>query len=74
MNEEILRYITGYIQQHGYPPSVRETADGVGPASINTVHRHMQEMLKNGMLETDAEPGAARAIRVPGWKYIRKER
>lgn len=73
MNEEILRYITGYIQEHGYPPSVREIAEGVGVSSTDTVNRHIKEMLISGMLETDAEPGAARALRVPGWKFIRDE-
>ena len=73
MNEEILRYITGYIQEHGYPPSVREIAEGVGVSSTNTVHRNIKEMLISGMLETDAEPGAARAFRVPKWKFIRDE-
>lgn len=61
MNEEILRYITGYIQEHGYPPSVREIAEGVWVSSTDTAHRHIKEMLISGMLETDAEPGAARA-------------
>ena len=73
MNEELLRYITGYIQEHGYPPSVREIAEGVGVSSTDTVHRHIKEMLISEMLETDAEPGAARAIRVPGWKFVRDE-
>lgn len=73
MNEEILRYITGYIQEHGYPPSVREITDGVGVSSTDTVHRHIKKMLISGMLETDAEPGAARAFRVPGWKFVRDE-
>ena len=69
MREEILRYITDYLQEHGYAPSVREIAGGVGLKSPSSVHRYLVEMINEGILETDAEAGTPRAIRISGWKY-----
>lgn len=72
MREEILRYITDYLQEHGYAPSVREIAEGVGLKSPSSVHRYLVEMIDEGILETDAEAGTPRAIRVRGWKYVKE--
>lgn len=30
----IYNYIVDYLEDHGYPPSIREIADGVGVRSI----------------------------------------
>ena len=73
MKEQILQYIITYIQQHGYSPSVREIGDAVGLKSTSSVHSRLAHMLKMGMLETDAKTGSPRAIRVPGWKFVKKE-
>lgn len=67
----IYDYIVDYLEEHGYPPSVREIADGVGVGSTSTVHHHICIMLKRKELETDAKPGASRAIRVPGYRFTR---
>ncbi len=34
-----LRYITGYIEAHGYGPGYREIATGIGVNSMNAVSR-----------------------------------
>lgn len=67
----IYDYIVDYLEDHGYPPSIREIADGVGVRSISTVHHHICIMLKRKELETDAKPGTPRAIRVPGYRFTR---
>ena len=72
MREEILRYIIDYLQEHGYAPSVREIAGGVGLKSPSSVHRYLVEMINEGILETDAEVGTPRTIRVRGWKYVKE--
>ena len=69
----IYKYVVAYIQEHGYPPSVREIGDGVGLKSTSSVYSHLKRMLEDGMLETDAEFGQPRALRVPGYKYIKVE-
>lgn len=65
VKRRILNAIKDYIQQHGYPPTVREIGDMVGLYSTSSVHAHLQQMFADGTLETD-HPGAPRAIRVPG--------
>jgi len=71
--ERILKFVTEYITQHGYPPTTREIGDGVGLKSTSTVNKHIHIMLDVGDLETDAERGMARALRVPGMQFVKKE-
>lgn len=71
--KKILKYITAYIQTHGYSPSVREIGEAVGLSSSSSVQNHIQRMIKDGTLETDAPPGTPRAIRVPGYKFVKEE-
>lgn len=69
--KEIRDFIIEYIKEHGYSPSVREIGDGVGLKSTSTVHKHLIIMLQEGMIETDAGLGIARAIRIPEYKFVR---
>lgn len=72
--KQIRAYIIQYMIEHGYSPSVRDIAIGVGLRSTSTVHHHLRLMFEQGMLETDAEIGTPRAIRVPGWRFVKEER
>ena len=73
VRKHILEYIVSYITEHGYAPTVREIAAGVGLKSNSSVHRHLLRMFDEGMLETDAEAGSPRAIRVPGYEFRKME-
>lgn len=66
----IYEFIKKYINQHGYPPCVREITLGVGLKSTSTVHMHLKSLIKDGYIETDAEVGTPRAIRIPGMKWV----
>lgn len=66
----ILAYIKTYIKEHQYPPSIREICDGVGLKSTSSVQYYLELMFENGMIETDAEPGSPRCIRVPGYEFV----
>ncbi|MDO4314091.1 MAG: hypothetical protein Q4C52_13500 [Eubacteriales bacterium] len=72
VRKRMLNAIKDYIQQHGYPPTVREIGDIVGLYSTSSVHAHLQRMLADGALETD-HPGMPRAIRVPGMRIVFEE-
>lgn len=72
MKQKILEFIISYIQLHGYPPTVREIGDGVGLKSKSSAHAHLLRMLNDGMIETDEGTGSARAIRVPGYKFVKE--
>lgn len=71
--QKILAVIVEYIGAHGYSPSTREICKGVGLASTSSVNNHLRKMFDAGMIETDAEVGAPRAIRVPGYKFVKVE-
>lgn len=73
--QRILETIISYIESHGYPPTIREIGEGVGLSSTSSVMSHIKKMLNDGMLETDSEkPGAPRALRVPGYKFVKEEK
>lgn len=69
--ERIYSYVVDYIKAHGYPPTVREIGNGVHMTSTSSVHSHLLQMVEGGMLETDARNGSPRAIRVPGYRFVR---
>ena len=73
VRKDILEYIESYITAHGYVPTVREIAEGVGLKSNSSVQSHLLRMFDEGMLETDAEAGSPRAIRVPGYRFEKVE-
>ena len=59
---EVLEIIERYMQQRGYPPSVREIGEAVGLTSPSTVHAHLAALQKRGYLRRD--PTKPRAIEV----------
>jgi repressor LexA len=58
--QEIFDFIKRYSSQHGYPPTVRDIGKAVGLASSSTVHAHLANLEKVGMLRRD--PSKPRAI------------
>lgn len=58
----ILKYIQKAIDDHGYPPSVREIGDAVGLKSSSTVHTHLVKLEKKGYIRRD--PTKPRAIEI----------
>lgn len=73
VRKKIMDFITRYIIQHGYSPTVKESGDGVGLKSTSSVHSHVKQLIEEGKLETDA-PGVPRALRVPGYKFVKVEK
>lgn len=74
IRKKILEMIIGYIEQHGYPPSIREIGAGVGLHSTSSVMHHINLMIRDRILETDADrAGASRALRVPGYRFVRED-
>jgi repressor LexA len=58
--KEIFEYIRRYASKHGYPPTVREIGKAVGLTSSSTVHAHLANLEKIGLLRRD--PTKPRAI------------
>ena len=71
MRQKIKEAIVQYICEHGYSPSVREIGKMVGLKSTCTVHNHLVIMFEQGMIETDCDLSSPRAIRVPGYEFVK---
>ena len=62
--QEIWQFLVEYVDDHGYPPTVREIGDAVGLASPSTVHAHLANLERAGWLRRD--PTKPRAIEIVG--------
>jgi repressor LexA len=58
--QEIFEFIKKYSARYGYPPTVRDIGKAVGLASSSTVHAHLANLEKIGLLRRD--PSKPRAI------------
>lgn len=65
----IKEFIVSYMQEHGYSPTFAEIGAAVGLKSKSSVSAHIKRMLETGMIQTDAEFGVPRAIRIPGYHF-----
>ncbi|HYI99406.1 MAG TPA: transcriptional repressor LexA, partial [Thermoleophilaceae bacterium] len=58
--QEIFDFIKRHSAKYGYPPTVRDIGAAVGLASSSTVHAHLANLEKLGLLRRD--PSKPRAI------------
>src|SRR5438128_10119120 len=58
--QEIWKFLTDYVDDHGYPPTVREIGEAVGLASPSTVHAHLANLGRAGLIKRD--PTKPRAL------------
>jgi repressor LexA len=58
--QEIFDFIRRYGAKYGYPPTVREIGKAVGLASSSTVHAHLANLEKYGVLKRN--PAKPRAL------------
>jgi repressor LexA len=77
--KEIFDFIRKYAAKYGYPPTVREIGKAVGLHSSSTVHAHLANLEKIGLLRRDpTKPRAIellvdkakKAIRSPGLPLV----
>jgi repressor LexA len=62
--QQIWNYLVEYVDRHGYPPTVREIGERVGLASPSTVHAHLANLERAGLLRRD--PTKPRALELLG--------
>jgi repressor LexA len=60
--QEIFDFIKRYSAKNGYPPTVRDIGKAIGLTSSSTVHAHLSNLEKVGLLRRD--PSKPRAIEV----------
>jgi repressor LexA len=61
---QIWDFLVRYVESHGYPPTVREIGQEVGLASPSTVHAHLANLERAGLLRRD--PTKPRALELLG--------
>ena len=62
--QQIWNFLVEYVDGHGYPPTVREIGEQVGLASPSTVHAHLANLERAGLLRRD--PTKPRALELIG--------
>ena len=50
---QVYDFIAGFVQSHGYSPSFEEIGNGLGLSSLATVHKHISNLEKKGLLRRD---------------------
>lgn len=70
--EKILQFVTQFISDNHYAPSVREICSAVGLQSTATVHYHLNALREEGLIQMDSMrkrtitlPDAQRSDRIP---------
>lgn len=51
---QLYEFIGNFVQTHGYSPSFEEIREGLGLNSLATVHKHVTNLEKKGLLHRDA--------------------
>ncbi|TSO26480.1 transcriptional repressor LexA [Lactobacillus sp. LL6] len=67
---EVLRYIYESVEQHGFPPTVREICSAVGLSSTSTVHGHIARLQRKGYVIKDATKPRAIEVTDAGRKAM----
>jgi repressor LexA len=58
----ILEYIRSVTRARNYPPSVREIGEAVGLSSSSTVHNHLNQLERRGLIRRD--PSKSRTVQL----------
>lgn len=54
---EIYNYLRRYIRKNGYAPTLEEIAEGIGVVSLATVHKHLKNMERKGVIQREWNRG-----------------
>ncbi len=59
---QVLEFIDTEVRRRGYPPSVREIGEAVGLSSSSTVHNHLTQLERRGLIKRD--PSKSRTVQL----------
>src|SRR5947207_21401 len=68
----ILEYIRHVSRTRNYPPSVREIGEAVGLSSSSTVHNHLNQLERRGLIRRD--PSKSRTVQLVQDESVDKQR
>ena len=69
---KILDYIRYVTKVRNYPPSVREIGEAVGLSSSSTVHNHLNQLERRGLIKRD--PSKSRTVQLVSDIEVSEER
>ena len=69
---KILDYIRYVTKVRNYPPSVREIGEAVGLSSSSTVHNHLNQLERRGLIKRD--PSKSRTVQLVSDIAVSEER
>ncbi len=72
--KEVLDFIADFIAHNGYSPSFEEIAEGVGLASIATVHKHLTGLESKGYLKRSFNQSRALDLGPKYYRDLRQQR
>ena len=72
--KEVVDFISGFVQRNGYSPSFEEIAHGLGLKSLATVHKHITNLQKKGLLQRAHNRSRSIDILPPKGKAKRSDR
>ena len=65
----VYEYICSFLEENGYPPTEREIAEGT-KSCISATHGKLRSLENLGLIAV--KPGASRAIKVIGYKFVKE--
>lgn len=69
--QKVYDYLIDYIKEHGYAPSVRELAEGVGLKSSSSAYNHLSKLEEEGKIEMRGN--SPRAIKIVGYEFVKEK-
>lgn len=61
--QEILNYIQGFVDEHGYPPAIRQIQDSLSISSTSVVAYNLKALETKGVLQREGK--VSRGIKLP---------
>ena len=71
--QKFLSFVQRYTVEYGQAPSYEEIMDGMGFASLGTVHWYVNALTNNGHLDRSKGPNGKRALERSRWPIVPKD-
>jgi len=72
--EEIMNFIKKFIVDHGYPPTIREIGKALDLSSPATIHAHLKNLEKKGLIKKDDQKNRSLELLVENEYAIKDEK
>jgi DNA-binding transcriptional ArsR family regulator len=63
-------FIKLFLATNGYPPTIREIAEGIGVLSSSTVHGHLERLENKGYIKRNSAGGRSRSLQITGIREV----